>query len=290
VNSTAIKLSLDRDIGILMFLWQWKAATTAMLGMRFYGSDKSTGIYQRLSRLEKGGYIQTRCGNRGQHFAWTLSGRGFQVIEGRLPKLVENGFKSENLGHDLLVSAIHLGDWVAGIPHGCGVFTEQQLRRLPESEYPDWVPQTTRHRPDGYWKVLGGDKPRVIALEVELCRKADRDYKAVAEFYQAWKRIYRVIWVVENPKDAAALATKFKSMAEGDGDYHNFITIDQIVNSGWQAIVLHGKDQGSSLADLLYDSTMTRPKQVIGMSLMNASKAPYRTAGYAVFAPSDFRN
>lgn len=290
MSEPAIKLSLDRDIGILLFLWQWKVATTAMLGMRFYGNDKSTGVYQRLCRLEKAGYIQTRCGARGQHFAWTLTGRGFQTIEGRLPKLVENGFKSENLGHDLLVSAIHLGDWITGIPNDCGVFTEQQLRRLPEQNYPDWVPQTARHRPDGYWKVPGGDKPRVIALEVELFRKADRDYQAVAEFYQAWKRIYRVVWVVERPKDASALGAKFKSVAGDESDYHNFVTIDQIVHAGWQAKIMRGKDQGSCLAELLYDKAMTRPLHVMGKSLMNAAKAPYRTGGYAVFSPSDFRN
>ena len=289
MGQPAIKLSLDRDIGILMFLWQWKVATTAMLGLRFYGNDKSTGIYQRLCRLDKAGYIQPRSGSRGEHYAWSLTGRGFQTIEGRLPKLLENGFKSENIGHDLLVSAIHLGDWIGGIPQSCGVFTEQQLRRLPQESYPEWVPQTTRHRPDGYWQVPGATKPRIIALEVELSRKTDRDYQAVAEFYQAWKRIYRVLWVVEQPRDVSLLASKMKSVADGDADYHDFVTINQLVQRGWQAKVIRGKDEGMSVADLLYDKAMTRPLHVIGKSLMNAAKCPYRTTGYAVFSPSDFR-
>lgn len=284
-----IKLSLDRDAEILMFLWKWKVATTAMLGMRFYGNDKSTGIYQRLRRLDKAGYIQPRSGSRGQHYVWTLTGRGFHTIEGRLPKLLENGYKSENIGHDLLVSSVHLGDWITSVPHGFGVFTEQEMRRLPQESYPEWVPKTIRHRPDGYWLVPGVNKPRVFALEVELSRKTDRDYLAVAEFYHSWKRIYRVLWVVERPQDASRLASKMKLVTGADSDYHDFVLVDQLVEQGWNAKVIRGKDANMSVADLFYDKAITRPSPVMGKLLMNAAKCPHRTGGYAVFSPSDFR-
>ena len=47
-----------------------------------------------------------------------------------------------------------------------------------------------------------------MALEVELSRKQDSDYLAMREFYTAWKRIYRVIWLVPKATDAERLAKK----------------------------------------------------------------------------------
>ncbi|MGE0174642.1 MAG: hypothetical protein AB7T49_17750 [Oligoflexales bacterium] len=278
----------DLDFEILMFLWHWKVATTSMLGLRLYGSDQSSGIYQRLARLERAGYILARAGVRGKHFAWTLTEKGFSVVRPWLKGLQEDGFRSENVGHDLLVSAVHLGSWIRGIPEGSDVFTEQQLRRYPESEYPEWVPRTSQHRPDGYWKVKEDPSHRLIALEVELSRKTDFDYHAIADFYAAWKRIYQVVWVVEKERYGLRLAEKLSSRLEQKADYHNFLTIGQFVESGWQAKIIAGSETGKSLQELVDNTPRTDQSPVPGKLLMNAVKVPFRTEGYRIFSPSDF--
>lgn len=288
MKGKSIKLSYDRDLGIMIFLWQWKVATTAMLGLKFYQSARSTGIYQRLTRLEKAGFIRARSDVAGQRFAWTLTPKGYSAIKARLPDLKEDGFKSEKLGHDLLTNVVHLGDWIHGIPENYGFFTEQQLRRCDLSTYPDWVPNTDRHRPDGYWKIDSGDKPRVIALEVELSRKPDSWYRDVADFYQAWKRIFKVVWVVNQVKDAMRLPDKLKDRSDMKSDFHNFLAVGQIVNEGWQAKIITGSDAGKSLAELLNYRPMKGQLPVMGKSLMNASKCPYRTEGYKLFSATDF--
>jgi hypothetical protein len=54
--------------------------------------------------------------------------------------------------------------------------------------------------------------------------------------------------------------------------------------------VIHGKDQGSRLAELLDDPSIIRPSSIMGKFLMNAAKSPHSMKGYQVFSPSDFRN
>src|SRR5690606_11099436 len=106
--------SLERDIPILKVLWLWKAAPTGVLAVRFYGDKKAIGLYRRIKRLEKAGLVQLRPGQRGFHFVWTLTTAGFKLVKPYLPDLRDDGFKSENLGHDLLVNAVHWGDCVRG--------------------------------------------------------------------------------------------------------------------------------------------------------------------------------
>lgn len=87
---------------------------------------------------------------------------------------MEVGYKSENKEHDFWVTAIHLGDWLYQIPIGSALCSEQQLRRLHRDHYPEWVPKSTDHRPDGWWNINCGrpNNKSLIALEVELSRKS----------------------------------------------------------------------------------------------------------------------
>ena len=155
------------DVPILKYLWLWKAATTATLGIKFYGSPKSEACYKRLRRLAKAGFIRLRADGKGFNHVWMLEKKGFFCIKAHFEP-DEDGFKSENLRHDLFVQGVHLGDWVHGLPKDCHIFTEQQLRRFKPERYSSWLPQTDRHRPDGYWVVKRGDQYRTFALEVEL--------------------------------------------------------------------------------------------------------------------------
>jgi len=283
-----IKLSDDKDFKILMFLWRWKIATSAMLGCRFYGSDRSSGVYQRLLRLEQAGFVQARSDVSGSRYVWSLNTRGYAAIKSRLPALKEDGYKCEKLGHDLLVNVVHLGDWINGIPNNAEVFTEQQLRRYDGASYPDWVPDSQKHRPDGYWKIDLGNKPQIFALEVELSRKTNADYHAVADYYQGWKRILKVVWVVDKLQDANRLKKKLDDGAGSDAGFHNFLTVGQIAMHGWQAEFILGSDQGKTLAEMLHNSPITGQEPVIGQLLMNTAKSPHKTDGYKDFAAGDF--
>ena len=96
--SKSILLSEDKDFPILRFLWKWKIATTAMLGLRFYNSDKSSGIYQRLVRLEAANFIQSRADKFGKRFVWMLTTKGFCTTKAafqNLPRTVLSRKKSD---------------------------------------------------------------------------------------------------------------------------------------------------------------------------------------------------
>lgn len=267
----------DLDVAIIDFLWKWKLATTSMLGLRFGDGTQSIAIYRRLIRLSRANLITVTSDQPGRCFAWVLTGNGFIVARRNL-ELAEVGYKSEKQRHDLLVTAFHLGQSI--LPHDAEieVFTEQQMRRLAVDDYPEWMPQTTRHRPDGYWLVNRGEKmPRVVALEVELSRKQYSDYLDTRKFYMAWKRIYRVIWLVPKATDAKRLAKKLAEEPEATDSYHDFVTLWDFLERGWHATIICGHEKGQRVVDLLYDTPMTCQTPVTGKSLLNGAKAPHRS-------------
>jgi hypothetical protein len=199
------------------------------------------------------------------------------------------GFLSENLNHDMFVSAVHLGSWVRGIPNGCEVFTEQQLRRIDPEEYPGWVPKSTHHRPDGYWKVKCGEEDRVFALEVELSRKSSRAYGYIGDHYRVLDHIYRIVWVVNDQSAAEGIARSLKGSHQAEDDFHNFILLDDFLKRGWKAEMMIGAECGESLETLLFHQPSTRLPLVDGRSLLDCSKSPHKSATCNVITIADFR-
>lgn len=131
-------LSHDCDVPLLYFLWLWKVSTTAALSEKFYGSRTPMRAYMRLRKLHKADFIQCRVDSGGGKYFWSLTKKGYQKIRGFLPHaLKQDGYKSEYVGHDLFVAAVHLGEWLKATPPGCALFTEQQLRRFPLELYPE---------------------------------------------------------------------------------------------------------------------------------------------------------
>ncbi len=121
---------------ILHFLWRWKVATTAGLWKRFYPSLTLAAVYYRLWRMERAGLLDCKT-NSGLDYFWMLSKKGFEAIKQELPPLAEAGYRSEHWGHDLITSAIHLGDGLFNSIAGLEYWTEQELRRLDPEFYPD---------------------------------------------------------------------------------------------------------------------------------------------------------
>jgi hypothetical protein len=76
---------------MLEFLWKWKVSTTAALSKKFYPARRPQNAYKRLWELEKGGFIQAKLESTQRKSLWTLTRKGFQAIQERLPELKEEG-------------------------------------------------------------------------------------------------------------------------------------------------------------------------------------------------------
>lgn len=259
-----IVLSDHRDLPILDFLWRWKLATTATLAVRFFEGRKLNTIYNQLNRIRAGGYIDWRFDAYGQCAYWTLTPLGFAAVCDRLPDLREAGFRSEHVRHDALVTALHIGDWVFGAPPGVSFFSEQQLRRHYPTDYPQWVPRSERHRPDGYWGISKDGNIVTIAIELEINKKGGGFYESVADFYADQGRVHRVLWVVGTGSLASHIQDTIRKTVRERYDIHNFVALADFQKECWMAKVKIGPDREKSISEFLHgycDTTWSTPSQ-----------------------------
>lgn len=242
-------ISKERGVPLLLFLWKWKFATTGTIYYRFFRELKKTAAYDNLRKMKKAGLLDIQTDNRGQKSVWTLSRKGFEAIRDLLPPLRQEGFRSENLRHDLLVTALHLGDWFSIDPTGITPVSEQQLRRL----HPDFLPPILRnhssHRPDGYTFLENGAATKVVAIEVELSRKINCEYEKVADFYKNTDFVSDVLWLVPSKAMAERIYGVFEKAAEGK-DIHNFILLEEFTKNLWSTSVFLGSNKGCRVRDL----------------------------------------
>lgn len=267
---------IDVNLSILHFLWVWKVSTTAGLHQKFSPECSGHGFYSRLWRLEKKSLIQVRAGDNPKNSFWTLTKAGFNVIRKHLPLLLEDGYQSEYLEHDLLVSAIHLGDGLFEKIDGLEFFTEQQLRRYDPDCYPKWVPPCLGHRPDGYWRTMNSNGPKTIALEVELNQKPDREYASAAHFYNDMTNIDRVLWITKRPSVAENIHRCVLSAID-DGSKHNYVSLGPIYRSGWESTIELGADIGKSISTLLANPARMSREHVFTRFSLDPRKTPYRS-------------
>lgn len=235
-----------RDYQMLIHLFRWKCATTSHLQAKYY-SAASTGVaYERLYKLQKNGFIKSVCTVDGKHHLWILTDQGFNLTKSFLGYgLEQDGFRSEHLNHDFWVSCLHQGDWCLSTPSVVEFFTEQELRRVPYADYPDWMPKYSNHRPDGYWKILD----HLFALEVEISIKSPCEYSEFGDFYQRDK-IHGVIWVVKTIRDAKYIYSKLEIIHKKRDPKHHFYLISDFVENGWQMKCVKGAKIGQSLASV----------------------------------------
>jgi hypothetical protein len=245
-------LNSKRDIPLFVFLWKWKVATTAALYLKFFSNSCiPKRAYNRLLVLRRAGFIEAKSNLEGDKSVWTLTKRGFEVIRPLLPGLRSEGFGCEYIGHDLLVSAVHLGDFFFALPPNCELFSEQELRRFTLDEFPAYVPQTEMHRPDGFWHFTSGIEEKTIALEVELTTKRLSDYDKIARYYAYYENISSVLWVVSSRSLINKLQDKLFSVSSRNRDLHNFALVNEFSQDGWRAAICSGPDQGITLAEWL---------------------------------------
>lgn len=244
---------------VLSFLWKWKLSTTAAIGAKFFPQISHHSVYKYLCRLKEKRLIGCRFDGEYENFLWVLTKDGFEKIQGRLPyDLKEEGFGVENLAHDFIAAAAHLGNWLLKVPNGCELFSEQELRRLDDEDYPAWVPRSKYsreeklyHRPDGYWQIHNGERNLVIALEVERHQQSDLKYATTGKFYAENKSIYRVFWLVPSQSRARILDKKMRKHLKENENYHDFILIDEFFKNGWQTKIFIGPDQNQTIAKIL---------------------------------------
>jgi len=289
-----VVLSVEREVPLLLFLWKWKVSTPAALTKKFFRSCSPKTAYNRLLSLRHAGLIQMRSDGFGQKFCCALDKKGFEAIREYLPLLKEEGYKSERVGHDLLLAAFHLGDWFIDTPKTATLFSEQQLRRLDPTAYPEWIPQSEQHRPDGYTRTFFGDKAVTFAIEVELTHKRIDDYVNVAKFYGLFKNITRVLWLVPRPSMAATLQEHMVQRGRSEHNPHNFIVLDDFLKNGWGACIECGPDEGKPLLTVLTGQVPDKHRQSAGqlpfLALLDTRKSPHTSDVYRNYEFGDFRD
>lgn len=270
----------ERDIFVLEFLWKWKVVSTAALTARFFEERAPETAYTRLWHLKRGGFLAFVATGEPDAFVWSLTQKGFHAIRNRLPELDEEGFKSESVGHDTLVSAIHLGDWLKASPQGSQLVSEQEIRRFHPDCFPNWCPKTKSHRPDGYWHVLRKDKQLTVALEVEIHQKKSSYYSWLAKFYDEHQEISRVVWVVRPRSLAESIWRELKKAVGERATIHNLLTLDDVEILGWQAPILLGAEQGKALGFLLNSEAQSIPNPDWTRFLLDTRKCPHKSRRY----------
>ncbi len=280
----------ERDLSLLEFLWKWKVVSTAALAARFFGDRAPETAYTRLWHLRRAGYLAFIATGNAEAFVWSLTQNGFHAIRGRLPELDEEGFKSENVSHDHLVSAIHLGEWLKTIPAGSELTSEQEVRRFHPDCLPPWIPKTITHRPDGYSRLARHGRWLTIALEVELNQKKHSYYSWLAKFYDERQEISRVVWVVRPRPLADSIWRELKKAVGDRTALHGFVDLEDFQKMGWQAPILLGAEQGKPLSFLLNYGVQSSPNSDWTRFLLDTRKCPHKSKRYRENKSSGFSN
>lgn len=205
-----------------------------------------------------------------------LTDKGYQFLQDFWVENFQKGFRSENKNHDFWVTVIHLGEWVTGIPKNCDLISEQELRRWDYEHFQDWVPRTSSHRPDGYWKTDLGKSNRdsLIALEVELSKKSPRAYKGLGHFYSNSISINEIIWVVKTKGDLNYIFRHLSSGSKNRAAEHSFLFLNQFIQHQWQAKIEFGKSKGKTLSEALGKRPESDGKERTGHFLLDLRKKP----------------
>jgi len=288
-----IRLDGQRDLNLLVFLWRFKVATTATLTLKFFPAVAPATAYRRLWRLENGGFITSRADKAGRKYVWLLDKRGYEAIRGYLPyHLVEDGYKSEHIGHDLVATAFHLGDWLIDAPGGVRIFTEQQVRRYRKDGYPEYVCRYRPHVPDGYTFIPSANSGITIAFEAELNAKGQNDYSCLYRSYGA-ARVDYVFWLAPKLTTAKRIWRYVQKGLDNDKPQnHNFITYPGFLRKGWGAEIVCGTSEGRAMREVIeklsQNQIKTESKLVLSHHLLNVSKTPFKSKSYKYFESGDF--
>lgn len=233
----------DRDFQILKYLWRWKLASTASVHEAINKIASQYSTYKILDKLERSGFITSQFDWQDQFNVWFLTSKGFYVIKKNYEDLAEDGFLSENHNHDRLVQAFHFGEWVSFQSPQVIFWTEQEMRRFDVSDYPDWVPKSKEHRPDGYTRIIGDKKQWTLAFEVELSTKRMARYESAMQFYKHARQINRVYWLIADNYTKEQILRAKACVNDESFNYHVFVDLSDFKKNGWDAVIVNERSE-----------------------------------------------
>ena len=239
-----------RDIQILNHLWKWKILSSQAIARKFFPGIRPESAHLRLRQLEEVKFIESvqvekRC------YAWQLNKRGYNFIRMHMSEDIHQGYRAEYPYHDFLTTAFHLGEWLDRDLDCEDIYTEQELRCNPDEFYPEWIPQSILHRPDGYSRTTQGDKQTLFAFEVELSLKSKKRYENLVYFYENQPTIDHVLWVLGTKGMLGSIKRIFERYNASQFSKHNFVFLEDFLKTGWQTQIKQGNLEGKTLQDLL---------------------------------------
>lgn len=264
------------DYKLLEFLWKWKLSTSSIINQAIYKNRSADRCYRRLRSLEKNKYIESNFSIDRMVCLWTLTDKGYQLLNFENVEISQRGFRSEHPEHDFWSSLIHLGSWINHAPVNSELFSEQQLRRYELESYPEWVPHTQQHRPDGWWKLdlTKPNKDSLIALEIEMTRKPSTSYSDLGEFYSNVIHVHQVIWVVRTESDANFIFRNIAAGSSTEGREQSFVLFSQFIKDQWQATIVLGKNKGKSIQEILNPHNTNTAPLMAQRCLLDTRKTP----------------
>lgn len=231
-----------RDCKILNYLWRWKVASTASVHEMINRPYSIYSTYKVLAKLERSGFITSQYDYSGQFYVWLLSVEGFSIVKKTLAPLLEDNYLSLDHNVDRFVQAFHLGEWATHQFPNVQFFTLQELQRCHPTDFPEWIPKSREHRPDGYTKIHGATENYVFAFEVELTTKNISKYEAIIHFYKQAK-INRVYWLVDSAMTKTQILAAISNAHDDSYNYHAFVDLTEFQQQGWDAWITNEKSE-----------------------------------------------
>lgn len=274
------KFVITKDDSQLLYqLWRWKFLTTSVIHELVYKPRSLSACYQRLNHLERNNYIESFCSKDGKMWFYQLTDAGFRCLDLEDYNFNQNGFRSEHVNHDFWVNSFHicLARYFFDLKNA--IFTEQELRRFEIESYPEWVPHTKRHRPDGWCIETTGNSnhSRLFGIEVELNRKPNETYADLGLFYSEAVNVDTVLWLVKTEVDAKFILHHLSRKTENALNIHSFITIDQFIKDQWQSPITLGKNIGLPIKSLFNKRPINELENYLEHLLFDLRKYPIKS-------------
>ena len=232
-----------RDSKILNYIWRWKLASTTSIHEAINKISSKYSTYKILDKLERSGFVGSYFDYEERFYVWQLTSKGFSVVRKKFDELAEEGYLSENPYHDRLVQAFHLGEWSTYHSPNAIFWTEQEMRRFDVADYPEWVPKSKEHRPDGYTRVVGAKKAYTLAFEVELSTKRISKYETTMQFFKHARQIDRVYWLVDQTYTREQILKAKACVNDESFNYHVFIDLEDFKKNGWDAVITNERSE-----------------------------------------------
>lgn len=244
----------DQALKVLSFVWKWKVVSFPAIKRATLSKKSFWTCYRVVRNLVDNGLLAVvNAGSKSEPHLFQLTKEGFKLVNDRLKyELSENRFQAQSVVHDSINSAFHLGEFISGVPENVQLLSEQELQCLDPGLYPDGIPKSKEHIPDGFTIVTKESEPNaILAIEVEIKAKPLIRYDKVGLYYDMSPDVMAVLWLVGSPKTFSDISHRFLAIKVRRMMIHNFVYLDHFKSKGWQAEVVFGSYKGMSIKDIM---------------------------------------